>query len=257
MWASIPADAPVTSAAVVVDDGGGRGMIRPTDTCLRRRQWLVDALTPDRMWALLPVCTERLVVRAPAPRTTSTTSPAMKSDPQVVRWVPYEPRTRDKVASRLAETLDPPPFDADARHRQLAVQTRQGEFVGELTLILASVADGRVEVGYRLPSPQQGHGYATEALRALLGPAFDGLGAHRAIAQSELLNPASARVMRRCGMRREALFWHHDVVKGEWPDLEVHALLAQEWREGSSSIPSLERNWTHPDRRRGAGAGML
>ena len=42
-------------------------------------------------------------------------------------------------------------------------------------------------------------------------------------------NSASARVLERLGMRREALFRENELVKGEWTDELVYALLEDEW----------------------------
>ncbi|WP_431904819.1 GNAT family N-acetyltransferase [Nonomuraea sp. bgisy101] len=43
-------------------------------------------------------------------------------------------------------------------------------------------------------------------------------------------NSASARVLERLGMRREAHFTQNQIVKGEWADEVVYAMLEDEWR---------------------------
>jgi RimJ/RimL family protein N-acetyltransferase len=42
-------------------------------------------------------------------------------------------------------------------------------------------------------------------------------------------NSASAAVLERLGMRREAHFVENEWVKGEWTDEVVYAVLASEW----------------------------
>ncbi len=86
-------------------------------------------------------------------------------------------------------------------------------------------------IGWLLGKAYQGKGYATEAAKALLRYGFLELGLHRISARTSLDNIRSWRLMERIGMRREAHFWKSHMVKGEWRDELVYALLAEEWRE--------------------------
>ncbi|MDN5796313.1 MAG: GNAT family N-acetyltransferase [Intrasporangium sp.] len=89
----------------------------------------------------------------------------------------------------------------------------------------------QAELGWVLHPAYTGHGYATEAVRALLRYSFDGLGVHRVVANCFLENESSWRLMERVGMRREV----HAVREsrhrsGRWLDTVGYALLADEWR---------------------------
>jgi RimJ/RimL family protein N-acetyltransferase len=75
-----------------------------------------------------------------------------------------------------------------------------------------------------------GHGYATEAARVMLRLGFDGLGLHRIIGRIDARNTPSARVLERLGMRPEAHFLQNEMVRGEWTDEIVFAMLEDEWR---------------------------
>jgi RimJ/RimL family protein N-acetyltransferase len=57
------------------------------------------------------------------------------------------------------------------------------------------------EVGYWLGAPFWGHGYATEAARALIDHAFEQLGFERLEAGARVSNPASRRVLEKCGFQ--------------------------------------------------------
>jgi RimJ/RimL family protein N-acetyltransferase len=59
---------------------------------------------------------------------------------------------------------------------------------------------------------------------------FEGLGLHRIIGRLDGRNRASARVLEKLGMRREAHFVENEYVKGEWTDEVVYAILDREWR---------------------------
>ena len=45
------------------------------------------------------------------------------------------------------------------------------------------------------------------------------------------VGPASAAVLERLGMRKEAHLIENEWVKGEWQSEAVYAILAREWRE--------------------------
>ncbi len=59
---------------------------------------------------------------------------------------------------------------------------------------------------------------------------FEDLGLHRIAGRLDARNAASARVLERLGMRREARFLQNEIVKGEWADEMVYAMLEDEWR---------------------------
>lgn len=75
----------------------------------------------------------------------------------------------------------------------------------------------------------QGKGYATEAVGALLAYALDALRLHRVYGDCDPRNHASARVMEKLGMRREAHHVENVWIKGEWCDSVIYGLLAREW----------------------------
>ena len=84
-------------------------------------------------------------------------------------------------------------------------------------------------VWYVLDPAIHGHGYVTEAARALLAFAFDELGLHRVWADADPRNQASLRVMQRLGMRQEAHHVENVHIRGEWCDSIIYAMLRREW----------------------------
>lgn len=92
-------------------------------------------------------------------------------------------------------------------------------------------ADSRqASLWFEVAPAHHGHGYASEAARALLELAFEDVGLHRVTGDCDPRNPASARVMERIGMRREAHLVQNMFIKGEWCDSVVFAMLASDWR---------------------------
>jgi RimJ/RimL family protein N-acetyltransferase len=176
-----------------------------------------------------PIETDRLVLRPLDPNRDVEAVHAYQSRPDVCRYIPFEPRTPAQVADRLAavrSTLEEP-----GQALFLGVELRDtGQLIGDVVLFWHSAEHRGGEVGYVLNPEFQGHGYATESVRALLGLAFDGLGLHRVIARVDRRNEASAAVLRRLGMRQEALLIENEWFKGEWSDEIDFAMLEQEWR---------------------------
>jgi RimJ/RimL family protein N-acetyltransferase len=174
-----------------------------------------------------PLETERLVLR-PYNDGDLENLHALYSLPEVARWLYYGPATleesREKLGRRIASTEL-----TEERGLQAAVELRDGTYVGDVVLFYASVEHKTVEIGFSFHPAQQGNGYATEAARALLDWAFD-QGFHRVIGRLEARNTASARVLEKLGMRREALLVENEWVKGEWQSELVYAILEHEWR---------------------------
>ena len=68
----------------------------------------------------------------------------------------------------------------------------------------------------------------TEAVERVVLLAFETLSAHRIDAEIMSGNDASVRLAERVGFRREAHFVQSALVKGEWRDEFVYAVLADE-----------------------------
>jgi RimJ/RimL family protein N-acetyltransferase len=75
--------------------------------------------------------------------------------------------------------------------------------VAQLVLMVVDWSVSQFSLGYFVDKEQQGKGYVTEASKAVLGFAFDHLGATRVSAECNELNTRSWQVMERCGMTRE------------------------------------------------------
>lgn len=181
-----------------------------------------------------PIRTERLLLR-PIVHADAAAMHAYKSDPDVVRYVPYEPLTLAEVERRIDTVWSTTRFTEEGDAVGLAVEDQQtGALVGDVVLFWRSEKDRSGEVGYIFDARFAGHGYATEAVAALLALGFDGLGLHRIVARLDERNTASARVAERLGFRREARLVQAEWFKGEWSTTLVYALLEDEWRAGAS-----------------------
>jgi RimJ/RimL family protein N-acetyltransferase len=105
------------------------------------------------------------------------------------------------------------------------------EFLGDVSLTLGPPEHRQAEMGFVFHPGHHGQGYATEAAAAVVALAFGAYDLHRVYGRLEARNLASARVLEKLGMRREAHLVENEWVKGEWQSEIVYALLAREWRE--------------------------
>lgn len=179
-----------------------------------------------------PIETERLLIRPLDPGKDVEDVFAYQSLADVCRYIPYEPRTREQIAERLADPeRTRSTLDEEGQVLSLAVELREtGRVIGDVVLIYTSAEHQCAEIGYVFNPDFHGRGYATEACEALLALAFDQLGARRVIARIDDRNAASGAVLRRLGMRQEAHLIENELFKGEWTNEIDFALLASEWR---------------------------
>ncbi|MFC4853394.1 GNAT family N-acetyltransferase [Actinophytocola glycyrrhizae] len=177
-----------------------------------------------------PIRTARLVLR------TFTESDldalhAYQSLPEVARFLLWEAMTREQAARSLKHRVEHPTIEKEGDGVVFAVEHREtGELVGEVNLGWLSAEHGSGELGFIFDPRHHGHGYAREAATEVLRMGFEQLGLHRIIGRADARNTASGKLMERLGMRKEAHFVKNELVKGEWADEVVYAMLAQEWQ---------------------------
>jgi len=87
----------------------------------------------------------------------------------------------------------------------------------------------QADLGFTLAPGRHGHGYATEAVRAVLDRLFRVQGVRRVSAECDARNLPSARLLDRVGFAREGLRRSHTWIKGEWTDDLIFGLLAEDW----------------------------
>ena len=177
-----------------------------------------------------PVRTGRLLLRR-ATRGDLDATWAFRRLPETHDWLGAATATYDAYSERYLR---------EKRLADLLIVELDGRVIGDLMLKVEDgwaqeeVADQAKgvhgELGWVFDPAFGGKGYATEAVRALIGLCFGPLGLRRLRADCFFANEPSWRLMERLGMRREL----HSVkeslhrTKG-WLDGLSYALLAEEW----------------------------
>lgn len=90
--------------------------------------------------------------------------------------------------------------NSDGTALVLAVTTKaKGQPLAGVVSVQGGDAPGIVELGYVIAPVYAGHGYATEAVHAITDAVFNLTEARAMVADSRTINPASRRVLEKCG----------------------------------------------------------
>jgi RimJ/RimL family protein N-acetyltransferase len=157
---------------------------------------LLDRIAPEtfRERSTPVLETERLVLRAPRPE-----------DAKAIATLANDRRIAENTV-RI-----PHPYTLPDAHAFLtSANTTDDEIVLVITAQAGAVLgacgiaklDGKQpEIGYWLGVPFWGKGYATEAARAVIDHAFGDLGYEHLLGGARVSNPASRRVLEKCGFQ--------------------------------------------------------
>lgn len=121
-------------------------------------------------------------------------------------------------------------------HTKLAITTDDGEAIGGTGFsVLPDVQRTTARAGYWLGEPFWGHGIVTEAFALLTGYIFDTFpGVHRVEATVFEWNPASCRVLEKCGFTQEARMRKACIKDGEVFDLFLYARVRGDCPRGAA-----------------------
>ncbi|MGW1681852.1 GNAT family N-acetyltransferase [Saccharopolyspora sp. NPDC002376] len=177
-----------------------------------------------------PIITDRLLLR-PFTLDNADDVWAYQRKPDVAQHLLWEARDREQTEAAVEQMTRENALTGDGDCLSLAaVLPDTGQVVGQVELVLLSQANQQGEVGYIFNPDFQGKGLATEAVRAVLRLGFEELDLHRIIGRCSAHNLASAKLMERLGMRREAHFVDSMIIEGTWREELVYAMLQREWR---------------------------
>jgi RimJ/RimL family protein N-acetyltransferase len=159
-----------------------------------------------------------------------------RSDPNIAKYQSWNtPFSLEKAAQLVAGSKPIYPSTPGGWH-QIAIELKDGgDFIGDCVFHILPDDARQAEIGFTLARAYHGQGYATEAVTKLVDYLFGELQLHRIRATCDVENVASAKLLERVGMRREAHFIENIWFKGKWGSEYAYGLLRREWIK----IPSL------------------
>jgi [ribosomal protein S5]-alanine N-acetyltransferase len=174
------------------------------------------------------VQTDRLVLR-PFVSTDTDAVFAVRSKSIVMRYWDSPPWTERAQAERFIATCKD--VEEEGSGLRLAVERKlDSGFVGWCLLVNWNPEFRSATIGYGFDDSVWGQGFATEAVTALVGWAFESLDLNRVQAETDTRNTGSCRVLEKLGFVREGLLREDCVVNGDVSDSYVYGLLRREWQ---------------------------
>ncbi|MBT2404586.1 MULTISPECIES: GNAT family N-acetyltransferase [unclassified Streptomyces] len=157
---------------------------------------------------------------------------AYRSDPDIARYQVWpSPLTPAEAAETVRRHAEAQPENPG--WFQYAIELKaDSTLIGDLGV---NLHENRLQadIGFTLAAAHHGHGYATEAVQAVVGHLV-ARGLHRFGAYCDARNTASIRVLERTGFRREGHGIEAVLVRGEWTDSYTFGLLARHWKAPSA-----------------------
>ena len=161
---------------------------------------------------------------------------AYQQDPRYLRYYEWTDRTAEEVQAFVGMFLAQQQAQPRTRFQLAVTLTATGELIGNCGVRKGSAEATDAELGYELAPRHWGHGYATEAARAMVAFAFDTLQVHRVAAWCVADNVGSSRVLEKLGMTQEGHLRETAYYKGRWWDSLVFAVLESDWRAPSPTL---------------------
>lgn len=182
---------------------------------------------PNPVWDRWPpeeIRTERLLLRRPRPADARAIFEEYASDPQVTRYLSWEPHASvEETATFLEGRIVR--WQTGASFAWVLTRAEEDRPIGMIEL---RPQGHRAEIGYVLGRRYWNRGYMTEAVRAVVEWALRQPHVYRVWAVCDVENLASARVLEKAGMQREGILrrWSvHPNVSPEPRDCLCYAVV--------------------------------
>ena len=155
---------------------------------------------------------------------------AYRNDPEVAKYqgwsVPYPLEKGQQFISSMVNA-DPKQI---GEWFQSAVTLREDVVViGDVAYFLMKNDSRQAYIGYTIARSYWGRGFGFEATLRLLNYLFDNLELHRVVAETDVENLASIKLLEKLGFRRESHLIENVWFKGAYASEFHYALLKREW----------------------------
>lgn len=175
--------------------------------------------------------TERLLIR-PFRAEDLESFLAYRNDLEVARYQGWSvPYTREQAIEFINE-MKVKQAAVQGEWLQLAVELKAtGALIGDWAIHIMKSDERQAYLGYTLAREHWGKGYAIEATQRVLAYLFEELHLHRIVAECDVENTASFKLLERVGFRREAHLVENIFFKGAYGSEYHYALPARDWEQ--------------------------
>lgn len=176
--------------------------------------------------------TARLVLRPFKPEDIEQIFYNCWSEAEVWKWTSYKPMHCVEDVINRAEMFTDEWFNAYTRPNRYswAIELKaSGEVIGRFFGMHPDEYVGQIELAYELGQNWWNQGLMTEAARAVIDFFFNEIGFNRIYAYHASENPASGRVMQKCGMTYEGVMRQACRCNSGLFDKVNYAIIAQDY----------------------------
>ena len=147
-----------------------------------------------------------------------------------MRYIPWTARSIAEVDQAIAlYGRSPKSLENEGDAIVLGWQLRStGKVIGQSNASLLSSINQTADIGWVTHRKFWRHGYAYEATAAFMAHILRQPTVHRIVANIDVRNPESAHLAEKLGMRLEGEIKQSTYTKGEWCDMWLYALLADD-----------------------------
>ncbi len=155
---------------------------------------------------------------------------AYRNVPEVAMYQGWRlPYTREQGLEFLHEMKDME-SPKQGRWLQLAIELKEtGEMIGDVGVRIHDQDAHQAGIGFTIAPAHWRHGYAVEAITALLEFLFEDIGLHRVSADCDTENTASWHTLEKAGFRQEAHFVESFPMGQGYGSEYYYGMLRREW----------------------------
>lgn len=174
--------------------------------------------------------TERLILRRFTVDDAEDMYYGWANDPEVTKFLTWEPHESPEATRTLLEAWVA--GYADNVFMWLTELKETGKPVGSISVVVLNEKHNLCEIGYCIGRAHWNMGITSEAFAAVIDYLFGTVNLNRIAAYHDTLNPASGRVMEKCGLRLEGTLRGRMLRKdGSYADHNLWAILRSDWEE--------------------------
>lgn len=120
-------------------------------------------------------------------------------------------------------------YKEDHVYRWAIIEKSTNMLIGSIDCVRVDIPKSTCEIGYCIGSSKWGKGYMSEALNTVINYLIKEADFNRVMARYSMQNPASGRVMEKCGMTFEGVMREADLDKnGNFIDMGQYAILKKD-----------------------------
>ena len=172
--------------------------------------------------------TERLILRRFTPEDAQAMYENWASQNNVTRYLTWPTHGSAEISAWVVN--DWVSHYDDPAYYQWAIELKDiAQPIGSIAVVKCDNEVGMLEIGYCIGENWWGKGIVTEAFSAILPFLFREVGANRIQARHDSKNPASGRVMVKCGLTYEGTLRQADVNNTGIVDACMYSILKSEY----------------------------